>query len=1044
MAKFFIHRPIVAMVIAILTVVIGLVSMLGLPIAQFPEIVPPAIQVSASFTGADALTVEQAVATPIEQQMAGVEGMAFMQSTNASNGSMALTVTFDAGVDPNTAHILAQSRVSQAEAQLPEDVRTTGVTVKKANASPLLVFVLTSPHGTYDSIFLANYANINLNDQFTRVPGIASVTVFGAGPYAMRIWLDPAVLAQRNITVPEVLAALKAQNTVNPAGQIGAEPVPPGQEFTYSVRAQGRLTREEEFGAIIVRASPDGSAVRVRDVARVELGAQSYNMEGRFQGKPAAVLALYQIPGSNALAAAQGARALMEELARSFPPDLEYAVALDTTEAVTAGMEEIQRTLIEAVILVILVVFLFLQGWRATLIPLVAVPVSLIGTFAFFPVFGFSINTLSLFGLVLAIGLVVDDAIVVVEAVDHHMGRGLEPREATLRAMEEVTSPIIATSLILAAVFVPTVFIPGITGTLYQQFAVTIAIAVLISTFNALTLSPALCALLLRPRKEGESGGPLGWFFRRFNLGFARATDTYSGVSAALARKALLSLGILVLIGLAAGWIGRGLPPGFLPEEDQGYAFAALVLPDAASLQRTSEAARRAEEVILTTPGVKACTSVIGYNMLSGVQNTYSAFFFITLKPWKERGSPGERYTAITRALNQRLSALPQGVAFCFPPPAIPGIGSAGGVTFVLQDKAGRDPAFLAEQTRIFLEAVRQRPEIASATTPFSAGVPQVFVDVDRDKALKLGVPLNDIYRTLQTLMGGTFVNYFNRFGRQWPVYVQAEGVHRTQMEKLGGFYLRNAQGQPVPLETLMRAERATGPEFTTRVNLQRGAQINVTASPGTSSGQAMAALEEVFAQSMPSGMGFAYTGMSFQEKKAAEGVSPVAIFGLSLLFVFLIMAAQYESWKLPFSVLMSLPVAVLGAFVALAARGLENNVYAQIGLVMLIGLAAKNAILIVEFARLEQQKGRTPMEAALEAARLRLRPILMTSLAFILGCVPLWTASGSGAVGRQVLGTTVIGGMLAASFVAVFLIPAGYCLVESLGSRRRRPSNPS
>ncbi len=1034
MSRFFINRPIVAMVISILMVIVGLVAMSDLPIAQFPNIVPPEIRVNATYVGADALTVEQSVATPIEQQMSGVDNMQYMYSISANNGLMSLTVNFDVATEANTDQILAQMRVGQADSQLPSDVRNYGVTVQKSLAAPLLLFALFSPNGTYDNVFLANYAYININDQMTRVPGIASVTVFGAGQYAMRLWVRPDQLAKLGITIPEIVNAVSAQNTVNPAGQIGAEPAPKGQEFTYAVRAQGRLQSEQEFGNIVIRANPDGSYVRLRDVARIELGAQTYNMIGRLNGKPAAVLSLYQMPGSNAIETAKAARKLMAELKERFPADLDYVVALDTTLAVTEGIKEILHTLWEALLLVIVVVFLFLQGWRATLIPLLAVPVSLVGTFMVFPLLGFSINTLSLFGLVLAIGLVVDDAIVVVEAVEHHIEQGMTPKDATLKAMEEVSGPVIAIAVILAAVFIPTAFIPGITGRLYQQFAVTIAVSVVISAFNALTLSPALAALLLRPKKE--STGPLQKFFSGFNRVFGRATDGYVTWCDLFIRKSKLSLLFLAGVAVLAGFFGSHLPASFLPEEDQGYAYAGLQLPDAASLQRTEAATKKAEEIILGTPGVKFCTSVIGYSLISGVQNTYSSFFFITLKDWAERKAPEEKYEAIKARLSRRLGALSEGIGFAFSPPAIPGIGTSGGVTFILQDRAGKDLKFLSDNVARFIEAARKRPELAGLSTTFRPTVPQVFVDVDRDKVLKQGVNLSDVYKTLQCFMGGAFVNYFNLFGRQWQIYVQAEGEYRTKAESLGQFHVRNSDGTMVPLSALTSARSASGPEFTMRYNLYRSAQINGSAAPGYSSAQAMRALEAVFAETMPREMGYDYLGMSYQEKKAQEGISPAVIFAFSLLCVFLILAAQYESWSLPFSVLLGTPIAVMGAFGVLWLFRYENNVYAQIGLVMLIGLAAKNAILIVEFAKMEYDRGRPVAEAALTGAKLRLRPILMTSFAFILGCVPLAVASGAGAISRRVMGTAVIGGMAAASFVAIFLIPVTFYVVEKLSHR--------
>jgi len=1053
MSKFFIRRPIVAMVISILLVIVGAVTIAGLPVALFPAIAPPEVQISAVYTGADAQTIEQSVATPIEQQMSGVDNMNYMYSLNATaKGEMRMIVDFDVKTDPNIDLILAQSRTTLAASQLPAEVNAFGLTVQKTLTAPLMLLSLNSPNGTLDAQFLANYAYINLNDQLTRVPGIGSVQVFGAGQYAMRLWVKPDQLAKLGITVPEIVNAVQTQNTVNPAGQVGGEPIPKGQEYTYSVRARGRRTSPEEFGQIVVRETPDGGIVRVKDVARVELGSQDYTISGRFNGKASAIIAVYQLPGSNAVQAAAGVNKLMEEAKERFPEGMDYEVALDTTHAVSEGIKEIIETLVIAILLVIVVVYIFLQGWRATLIPLLAVPVSLIGTFIFFPLFGFSINTLSLFGLVLAIGLVVDDAIVVVEAVERHIENGLTPKAAAYKAMEEISGPVIGIALVLSAVFVPTAFIPGITGRLYQQFAVTIAISVILSAFNALTLSPALAALLLKPKTE--SRGLLRGFFDWFNRQFGRATDGYVRWSGALIRKSAVAFVMLVVFGIAGAFLGTKVPSSFLPDEDQGYLYVNLQLPNSSSFQRTDEVAKQVERILAQTPGVKYTTSVVGFSLLSLVRTSYNAFFFVTLKDWKDRKSNDEQFQVIKQHMNAELSKLPGGIAFNFSPPAIPGVGTSGGFNFVLEDRGGNDVPFLAANLNKFIAAASKRPEIAGLSTTFLPSVPQQFVDVDEDKVLKQGVPINDVYRTIQTFMGGSFVNYFNRFGRQWQVYIEAEGEYRTKAENVGQFYVRNNKGEMVPLSTLTKFESREGPEFTMRYNMYRAAQLNGSATPGYSSAQAMKALEEVFDETMPREMGYDYSAMSFQEKQAQQGIPPSVIFGFSILFVFLILAALYESWTLPFSVLLSTPIAIFGAFAVLWLRRvvlgwflpayqvqIENDVYSQIGLVMLIGLAAKNAILIVEFAKDEFEKGKNLVDAALEGARLRLRPILMTSFAFILGCVPLWTASGAGSVARQIMGTTVIGGMLAASVIGIFFIPAIFYVVEKVsGATRTSP----
>ena len=1036
MSSFFIRRPIVAMVIAIVMVILGVVAVLDLPISLFPDISPPQISVSTTYVGADALTVQDSVATPIEQSVSGVDGMLYMYSTNANNGQMNLQVVFEVGTDPNTDQILTQMRYSESQSKLPVDVRSFGVTVLQSSTSPMALFSLYSPEESYDALFLSNYAYINIMDEMGRIPGVGQVKIYGAGEYAMRLWVNPDTLANLGITIPEIVEAIKSQNKVNPAGQVGAEPVPPGQEFTYSVRAQGRLESVEDFENIIVRATQEGSVIRVKDVARVDLGAQTYNLIGRYNGKPSAIVGIFQQPGTNALNTMAEAETLMASLAERFPEDLDYVVSLDTTKAVEAGVEDIIVTLFEALALVILVVFIFLQSFRATLIPLVAVPVSLVGTFMLFPLLDFSINTISLFGLVLAIGIVVDDAIVVVEAVEHKIEQGMSSTDAALQAMQEVTSPIVATTLILIAVFVPTAFIPGISGRLYQQFAITISVSVLLSSINALTLSPALAAMILRPRRESNS--PLARFFSAFNRGFGRVKNGYlAGCAAMISRSSLSMVGLVAAVA-AVVLLGIKIPSSFLPQEDQGYLYVNVQLPVASSQQRSDEICKQVEEILKNQAGVESYNTIVGFSLLSSVMTTYNGFFFVTLEPWGDRDPDGLTADVVMAQLNQKMRELPGAVVFPFPPPAIPGVGSSGGITFMLEDLQSRGMEFLGKQMKDFMKAAQARPEIGRVATTAELAVPQVFADVKRDMVLTQGVSLSGVYETLQTYMGGYFINYFNRFGRVWQVYIEAEGEFRNDVEKLGRFYVQNNSGGMVPLGAIVETKSTYGPEFTMRFNQHNAVQLIVAPTPGFSGGQVMQALEETFDASMPSGMGYSYEGMAFQAKQASSGVSPSVIFAFSLLMVFLILAAQYESWSLPFSVLLTTPIAIMGAFLALWVRDFSNDLYTQIGLVMLIGLSAKNAILIVEFARDKKAAGASIREAALGAADTRLRPILMTAFAFILGVIPLVIASGSGAVSRQVLGTVVMGGMLAATLISVFFVPVTFYVVEKLSGGGR------
>ncbi len=1037
MADFFIRRPIVAIVIAILIVLMGLFTLSGLSIEQYPFLAPPMIRVTATYPGASAEAVEQSVATPIEQEVNGVDNSIYLKSANTSDGRMQLDANFEVGTNQDTSNVLTQNRVGIAMARLPQEVTAQGVTTKKQSPSILMVISLASPNGTYDANFLTNYCTINLKDQLLRIRGVAQVDLFGGSDYSMRVWLRPDKLAQLSLTPSDVISAIKEQNLQAPAGQVGAAPSPKDQEFTYTVRAPGRLISPEEFANIIIRETETGAAIRIKEVGRVELGAENYKSFGRLDGKPAGIMAVYLLPGANQLQAAHTIYETMERAKVLFPPDMDYKIVYDTTPAVEASIEGIIHTFFEAVILVTLVVFIFLQNFRATLVPLLTVPVSLIGTFIFFPLLGFSVNTLSMFGLILAIGIVVDDAIVVVEAVMHHIEHGMTPRDATVQAMKEVSGPVVGIALILSAVFIPVAFLGGLTGRMYQQFALTIAISVLLSAFSALSLSPALSAMVLRAPKPAK--GPLGMFFSGFNKVFERTTKAYVGVSGLLVRRASITILIVAGVAVGAGLFGSALPSGFVPEEDQGVFSVNVQLPPGSSLERTGAVLARVEEILSKTEGVDSYNSIGGYGILTGSFQPNFGSFFVRMKPWEERKSKELHVRGIMAKLQRELTKVPEAVAFPFNLPTISGFGAAGGFNFMLQDRSGTlTVQQLGERAQHFLEEARKRPELANLFTSFNPNYPQVKVELDREKARKLGVPINEVFQTLSAVMGGAYVNDFNRFGRLFRVYVQSEAEYRRKPEDIGEIYVRSkTTNDMVPLSTLLTITSDPGTEVTYRFNLFRSVEITGIPGPGYSSGQALAALEDVFKQTMPPEMGFAYSGMSYQEK-VAPPAGPT--FVLAIVFVFLLLAALYESWRLPWAVLLGSPLVALGAFFGVWLMGYDNNVYVQIGNIMLIGLAAKNAILIVEFAKAKHEEGMTVEQAALESARLRFRPILMTAFAFILGVVPLMIASGAGAASQNVMGTAVFWGMLVATALGVFLIPGNFAFVEGLG-RKKRPS---
>ena len=1030
-SRFFIHRPIFASVISIVILIAGVVSQSGLPVSKFPEITPPTVQVTAFYPGANAQVVSETVAAPIEQEVNGVEKMLYMSSSSADDGSYTLNVTFEIGIDMDMATVLVQNRVAIATPKLPEEVRRQGVTTKKQSTQIIQFITLTSPDGRYDDLYLSNYATINVKDELSRIKGVGSVAVMGAADYSMRIWLDPRKLKARNLTTEDVVAAINEQNVQVAAGRIGEPPAPEGTPFQLVVNTLGRLREAEQFENLIIKTAEGGRITRVRDVARVDLGAKDYNRRSTFNGRASTSIAIYQLPGANALDLAAQVRAKMEELKQRFPEGLEYQIPYDTTRFVEASIDEVYETLVIAVLLVVVVIFVFLQDWRATIVPCAAIPVSLVGTFAAMAGLGFSINMLTLFGIILAIGIVVDDAIVVVENTSRHLEDGLNSKDAAIKAMAEITGPVIATTLVLLAVFVPTAFMGGITGQLYRQFALTISAAVLISTINALTLSPALCGLLLRPPREKRFD-----FFRWFNNSLRVTTNGYTFVIQSMVRRVAIVMIVFAGMVVLTGWGFTKVPTGFLPTEDQGYCFANVQLPDAASLNRTTAVMRQLDEIMENTPGVADWVSVAGYSILSGTNGSNLGLMAIVFEPWEARREPHLSQDAIVAHLRAEFAKIEEAIVVAFVPPAIDGLGNAGGFQMQLQDRGGAGLGQLEDAATLLVARGNEQPGLTALSTTFRARVPQLFVDVDRTKVKTLDIPLSSVFNTLQAYLGSTYVNDFNRFGRTWQVRVQADHQFRVQADDIKRLDVRNRRGDMVPIGTVVDVQETLGPQVVQRYNLYPSAQINGEPAPGYSSGQALSLMEQTVAAELPS-MSYQWTGMSFQERQVGAG--QYLIFLLAVVFVFLVLAAQYESWTSPAAVIAVVPLAALGVVIALAIRGSDNNVYTQIGVVLLVALASKNAILIVEFARDERRQGKSISEAAADAARLRFRAILMTAFSSILGFMPLLVSSGAGAASRQAVGTAVVGGMIAATFFAVLFVPSFFVVFQNLSEIRTR-----
>lgn len=1034
MARFFIDRPVFAIVIAIVIVIVGAVAIPTLPIATYPQVVPPVVQIIANYRGGNSQDLEKTVAQPIEQQLVGLDGMLYFFSRSSNDGTLTIDVTFQLGTDIDLATVKTQNKVSLALPILPPEVQREGVTVKKVSSLFLMAIAVRATDDRYDSLFLNNYVVINLVDKIGSIRGVGDARLASQQNYGMRIWIDPDKMAKLGLTATDVNASIQAQNRQNPAGALGQPPAPAGTDFQYPVNATGRLVEPQQFADIVLRAEPDGSLLHVRDIAHVELGAQDYKSFSRTAGKPASLIVVYLTPGENALETANRVRAFLEEAKQSFPAGINYSVPYDSTKFVRASIQDVVLTLFEAIGLVIIVVFVFLQNWRATLIPLLTVAVAVVGTFALFPLLGFSINMTSMFGLVLAIGIVVDDAIVVVEAVQLNIDRGMNSRDATIHALQEVSGPVVAIAFILGAVFIPVAFLGGISGQIYRQFALTIAASVMLSAFNALSLSPALSAMLLKPR--AASAGLLARSFRGFNRAFEWTTNGYLSGVRGLIRKSAFALVALLGFFAGTGVLFRILPAGFLPDEDQGVFFTAVRLPDGASLERNQRVAEQVEKIILSLPGVENCTTLGGLDITTSTNNSNVSTLIATLTPWEERKTKELQLQGILAQAQRRFSQVEDAIVFGFGLPPILGLSTSGGFEFMLEDRSGGEIAQLAAAAQSVIDASRTRPELSNVVSSFRNSVPSYQVNLDTDKAQTLGIPVTDVYNALQTFLGGLYVNDFNRFGRTWRVIMQAEPDFRDHPNDVDRFYVRSGSGDMVPLSTLVSVKPVSSPEVIYRYNRFRTAKLIGQGAPGFSSGQAASAMEQISAQTLPQGFGYEWTGTVFQQKLAAgkEGF----IFGFAGILVFLFLAALYESWAIPFAVILAVPLGLFGALMAVFLRSYAYDVYTQIGIVTLIGLAAKNAILIVEFAKLRREEGKSIYDSALEAARLRLRPILMTSFAFILGVVPLIIATGAGASSRRALGTAVFGGMLAATLLAVFIVPVLFVVIERIADRRR------